>query len=383
MNVRYRVELTAEERADLNKMLGAGKHAARKLKRAQILLAADAGASDEEIARTIGVGGSTIYRTKRRFMAVSLEAALSEEPRPGAERKLTGNEQALLIATACAKPPAGRSRWTLELLADEMVKLTEHESLSRETVRRRLAENDLKPWRKNMWCIPKVDAEYVARMEDVLDLYNEEPDPKRPVVCFDESPTQLIGEVREPIPAKPGQLERFDCEYRRNGTANLFVFLDAHRPWRRVKVTDRRTAQDFAGLRSVHARAGRCPLSPGPADPCGDGQPFDPFPRRPLRSLPGSRSAPRVAPARVPLHPQARELAEYGRDRDRCVARPVPRPPHWRARAPRLRDCRLGAATQRARRSRPMDVHHRTRPHQARSRLPGSGQRVIIPVQRY
>ena len=80
------------------------------------------------------------------------------------------------------------------------------DSVSRETVRRRLAENDLRPWRKDMWCIPQVDAEYVARMEDVLDLYAEPPDPKRPVVCFDESPIQLIGEVRSPIPAKPGQL---------------------------------------------------------------------------------------------------------------------------------------------------------------------------------
>lgn len=80
-----------------------------------------------------------------------------------------------------------------------------------------------------MWRIPKVDTEYVARMEDVLDLYAEAPDPKRPVVCFDESPTQLIGEVRQPIPAAPGRLERYDCEYKRNGTANLFVFLDAHR----------------------------------------------------------------------------------------------------------------------------------------------------------
>ena len=97
-----------------------------------------------------------------------------------------------------------------------------------------------------MWCIPKVDAEYVARMEDVLDLYAEAPDPQRPVVCFDESPTQLIGEVRQPIPAAPGRLERYDCEYKRNGTANLFVFLDAHRPWRKVKVTERRAAHDFA-----------------------------------------------------------------------------------------------------------------------------------------
>jgi len=256
MNVRYRVELSQTERAELTALLSGGKHAARKLKRAQILLAADAGASDDEIATSVGVGGSTVYRTKRRFVLGNLEAALSEEPRPGADRKLSGKEEALLVATACSSPPKGRARWTLELLAGAMVKLTEHEDLSRETVRRRLAENDLKPWRKDMWCIPRVDGEYVARMEDVLDLYAEEPDPKRPVICFDESPTQLIGEVRQPIPAEPGQLERYDCEYKRNGTANLFVFLDVHRPWRKVKVTENRAAVDFAAcmrdLADVH-----------------------------------------------------------------------------------------------------------------------------------
>ena len=246
MNVRYRVELSQPERDELGALLRGGRHAARKLKRAQILLAADAGAGDEAIAASLAVSGSTIYRTKRRFVEANLEEALSEEPRPGAARKLSGKEEALLVATACSKPPPGRARWTLELLADEMVTLTEHDGLSRETVRRRLAENHLKPWRKDMWCIPKLDGEYVARMEDVLDLYAETPDPNRPVVCFDESPTQLIGEVRPPIAAKPGQLERYDCEYRRNGTVNLFVFLDAHRPWRRVKVTDRRANPDFA-----------------------------------------------------------------------------------------------------------------------------------------
>jgi transposase len=246
MNVRYRVELSQAERGELITMLSGGKHAARKLKRAQILLAADAGSGDDEIARTVVVGGSTVYRTKRRFVEGNLERALSEEPRPGAERKLSGKEEALLVATACARPPEGSARWTLELLAGAMVKLTEHKSLSHETVRRRLAENDLKPWRKDMWCVPQVDGEYVARMEDVLDLYAEAPSRKRPVVCFDESPVQLIGEVRQPIPAKPGQLERYDYEYRRNGTVNLFVVLDVHRPWRKVKVTERRAAEDYA-----------------------------------------------------------------------------------------------------------------------------------------
>ena len=246
MNVRYRVDLSQAEHDELTALLSGGKHAARKLKRAQILLAADAGVGDEAIAATVRVGGSTEYRTKRRFVEGTLELALSEEPRAGAARKLTGKQQALLVATACSGPPAGHARWTLDLLAGEMVKLTEHADLSRETVRRRLAENELKPWRRDMWCIPHVDGTYVARMEDVLDLYTEEPDVQHPVVCFDESPTQLIGEVRQPIPAAPGQLERYDCEYRRNGTANLFVLLDAHNSWRHVKVTDHRTAQDFA-----------------------------------------------------------------------------------------------------------------------------------------
>jgi transposase len=246
MNVCYRVELSQAERSELSALLSGGKAAVRKLKRAQVLLAADAGASDDVIATSVGVGGSTVYRTKRRFVLGNLEAALKEGSRPGAARKLTGKQEALLVATACSKPPQGRARWTLELLADELVRLTEHDSLSRETVRRRLAENDLKPWRKDMWCIPEVNGEYVARMEDLLDLYAEEPDPKHPVVCFDESPTQLIGEVRQPIRAAPGQLERYDCEYKRNGTANLFMMLDAHRPWRKVKVTDRRAAEDYA-----------------------------------------------------------------------------------------------------------------------------------------
>lgn len=246
MTLRYRVDLSEAERCNLATLVSGGRQPVRKLKRAQILLAADAGAPDAAIVATVAVSASTVSRTRRRFVEGNLEAALSEEPRPGADRKLTGPEEALLIATACATPPEGRARWTLELLADAMVALTEHDMLSRETVRRRLAENALKPWREKMWCIATIDAEYVARMEDVLDLYAEPPDPTRPVVCFDESPTQLIGEVRTPIAAKPGRLARFDSEYCRNGTANLFVFLDVHAGWRHVKVTDRRAGNDFA-----------------------------------------------------------------------------------------------------------------------------------------
>src|SRR5246500_2367753 len=118
MNVRYRVDLSQAEREELSTLLAGGKRAVRKLKRAQILLAADAGVDDETIAKSVGVGGSTVYRTKRRFVEGNLEAALNEEPRPGGERKLTGKQEALLVATACSDPPTGRKRWTLELLAE-------------------------------------------------------------------------------------------------------------------------------------------------------------------------------------------------------------------------------------------------------------------------
>jgi transposase len=108
----------------VSSLLRGGQHVARKLKRAQILLAADAGVSDETFAHSLGVGGSTVYRTKRHFVEGTLEEALHEEPRPGAKRKLTGQEEALLVATACSRPPEGRARWTIESLAGEMVRLT-------------------------------------------------------------------------------------------------------------------------------------------------------------------------------------------------------------------------------------------------------------------
>src|ERR1043165_9749878 len=110
MNVRYRVTLDTSERVQLVSTVLGGKAAVRKLKRAQILLAADSGSTDEEIARNVSVGTSTVYRTKQRFVEEGLERALSELPRAGAERKLDVNDEALLIAVACSKPPAGRAR---------------------------------------------------------------------------------------------------------------------------------------------------------------------------------------------------------------------------------------------------------------------------------
>ena len=276
MNIRYRVELSEVERTELTALLSGGKHAARKIKRAQILLAADAGTSDDVIASTLSVGGSTVYRTK---------------------------ETALLIATACSNPPEGRKRWTLDLLADAMVRLTAHEDLSRETVRRRLAEDALKPWRRDMWCIPQIDGTYVARMEDVLYLYyyddNDEPqlhgssgitrkfipkpayyamahlyaeeaDPKHPVVCFDESPTQLIGEVRKLIPPEPGQPERCILPSWHGQLVRVSRCAQA------LAACEGDGSANGAGFCCLHARSVRYPLSGCRPGPRRDGQSFNP-----------------------------------------------------------------------------------------------------------
>jgi transposase len=150
MNVRYVVTLSPQERSTLQGLVRGGSRQVRRIKRAQSLLAANGGATDEQIATSVSVGTSTVFRTRRRFVEEGLDAALSEEPRPGGERKLSPKEEALLVAVACSAPPKGCARWTLELLAGRLIQLTCHKRLSRETVRRRLAEKELKPWQKKM-----------------------------------------------------------------------------------------------------------------------------------------------------------------------------------------------------------------------------------------
>ena len=107
-------------------------------------------------------------------------------------------------------------------------------------------KNEIKAWLKEQWCIPEVNPEYVFRMEDILDLYNELYDPKKPTLCVDERPYQVVEEVRLPLPPEPHQPEGYDCEYKRNGVVNLFAFFEPIAGWRHIEVTQRRTKADFA-----------------------------------------------------------------------------------------------------------------------------------------
>jgi transposase len=142
---RYRVELTDDERAELEAMLRRGRASARRLMRARVLLSAAEDRLDQETSAAVRCGERTVQRVRRRFVEGGLEYALSERPRPGAERLLDGRAEAHLIALACSTPPGDRPRWTMQLLADRLVQAKVVEAVSDETVRRALKRGTSSP----------------------------------------------------------------------------------------------------------------------------------------------------------------------------------------------------------------------------------------------
>jgi len=134
----YVVDLTPEERDELLALLKGGRARVRKTNRARILLLADEGRTDQEVAEVLLTSVSTVERTRKRFVEGGLGRALEEAPRPGGERKLDGRQEAHLVALACSDPPEGRQRWTMQLLADRLVEVGVVDGISDETVRRTL-----------------------------------------------------------------------------------------------------------------------------------------------------------------------------------------------------------------------------------------------------
>ncbi|MFG3594811.1 IS630 family transposase [Bradyrhizobium sp. RDI18] len=229
-----------------------------------------------------------------------------------------------------------------------------------------------------MWCIPHVDGEYVARMEDVLDLYSEAPDPERPLVCFDETPSS--SSARCVSRSRPGQRERYDYEYRRNGTVNLFVTFDPHRGWRNVKITDRRAAVDYAHcmreLVDVHYPDAACirvvqdNLSIHTAGALY--QAFAPAEaRRILRRLEFHYT---------PKHASWLNMVECEISvlQRQCLGRRIDDPKRLRK-----RDRSMATAVKQSTRPHQMDVHNRQSPRQTRPRISNLRQRVKITVMNH
>lgn len=250
---KYTVELTPAQRKELSHMISTGQAAARELIHARLLLKADQGPegpawSDAQIQEALDISASTVARVRKRCAERGVqEAILPAKASAMRQRRLDGSGEAYLIALACSAPPDGCVRWTLRLLAQQMVELGYVETISHETVRQVLLANELKPWIKKQWCIPtQADAEFVYHMEDVLEVYTRPYDPRHPQVCMDEVNTQLLAETRDPLPMEPGKPKREDYEYERQGVCNVFLACESLAGKRYTMVAAQRTKQEWA-----------------------------------------------------------------------------------------------------------------------------------------
>jgi transposase len=145
MPALYRVHLSPAQRADLHDFTRRGTANAREIARARTLLLADRGLRDPEIASATGLSARTVQRIRRRMVEQGLEGAVQDRPRPGAAPLLDGAAAALLVAIACTDPPLGQARWTMQLLANQLVTLEVVPAISADTVRRTLKKTISSP----------------------------------------------------------------------------------------------------------------------------------------------------------------------------------------------------------------------------------------------
>lgn len=341
---RRDITLSREERQDLETLTRKGTVSARKVQRAKMLLKANTlgeHLSDTEIARQLECASTTVWRAKRLYAEQGLEAALEYARAVRFKpRKLDGRGEATLIALSCGEPPEGRCEWTLRLLADKLVELEVVTSISPEAVRRTLKKSTLTaPSRAVVHPATRQCRVRSARIEEVLDVYERPVDLRRSVVCLDERPCFLIGDTQEVIPAKPGQLVRFDYQYVRNGNATVFGLFAPHLGWREMWVTER-TGPGGAALSKTTPHPHRvCRMLEVPRrrgfprrrkDCVGDGQPQHPQQSFVVPRLSCLGSAPHCSEARVALHPQTWKLAQCRGDRVCCADQAVFGPTHSR-----------------------------------------------------
>lgn len=238
-------EITANDLLALKKLIRSGA-AGHEVIRAMTLLLRHKGQTRAEVADVLDITTRTVTNICSNYSELGYKRAIQDDPRPGQPIKYDDSDRAQIIALVCADPPEGFDRWTLELLRNESIDREIVKDISKEQIRIILSEHDLKPWQQKMWCIPKLNEEYIARMEDILDLYEKEKDPKRPLVCVDEKPVILFEDKREPILMSEGSPKKVDYEYKRNGSVNVFVAVEPKEGVYTAKITNARTGIEFA-----------------------------------------------------------------------------------------------------------------------------------------
>ena len=248
---KYTINLSISEAKRLKSIISKGVCSARTIKRAQILLSANdstpCNCSGAGLAKLYGVSPNTINNVKRAYLKNGIDCIYRKKrTAPPVERKITGEVEAHLIALACHTPPEGYCKWTLRLLSERMVQMNYIDEISHTTVGTVLKKNSLKPHLVEEWCIPKEQsADFVACMEDVLEVYSRPYDKRFPVVCMDEKPLQLLGEARKGWRKSNGTLIQ-DSEYVRNGTCSIFLFTEPLAGYRHATALEHRTKVDWA-----------------------------------------------------------------------------------------------------------------------------------------
>jgi len=222
-----------------------GKNA-REIYRANALNLRYKGLTMAEVADFLEITSRTVFNIERNYETGGLSKALTDDPRPGTPARLDAHFQSYVVATVCSDPPEAFDRWTLELIRENVLAKGIIKKVSTESIRLILKEHDLKPWQQQSWCVPRLDDEFIQKMEDVLDVYEKPEKAGSPLVCLDEKPIQLLEDARPSSGLLPGKARRVDYEYKRNGTCNVFCAVRPKCGEYIAEVTERRTGYDFA-----------------------------------------------------------------------------------------------------------------------------------------
>ena len=365
---KYIVRLTAQEREICRETIRKLNGSSEKVRRAQMLVKADADEpawTDQQIADAFSCRTKTVENVRQRCVLEGFEQALERKRRefPPVPKLLDGEQEAHIIALRLGPPPKGYANWFPVAPAGAAGRRVGDRRVDQPRNHPADAKKNGMTQRKiQYWVIPpQADAEFVAHMEQVLDLYQKPYDPDCPVVCMDEQPVQLVKETRPPMAATKNRPRRVDYEYERAGTAAVFLFSE---PAGGLAAGDRPGPAYEGGLGAGGRRPVGRTLRRMPEDHLGVRPPQHAHQGSLLRSVRAGPGTGIGSSHRVLPHAETRELAEHRGERTEFDDAPM------RARAPhrRPRDA--------ARRS--VGVVHRRQWHATRCRLADEGRRCAL-----
>ncbi len=242
------VKLTESDQRYLTTLLSKGELSARCFRRPTALLQLHRGNTLDHVANSLSVHRVTVANWRDAYNEIGLQC-LQDKARSGRPIIIDGEARAHTTALACSTPPEGRCRWTSRLLADKAVELGYGEGLSHASTGHP-QKNALQPHLKRTWCIGTMNAEYLARMECLLWLYQQPYDARFPVVCFDERPCFLIGEAVAGQAMQGGKVRCEHYPFEKLGSCALLAALEPKTGKRLARFFDQRRKREYAQRRA-------------------------------------------------------------------------------------------------------------------------------------